>query len=145
MDLLRLVPYLLNSDEKKSQPTNAEPVQFGCLGPLAAKTHGHIDVMDGIQLFEGLSPAPAGGLLEFIWTFARLHVFSLGDTLDIGMRSHCQLHPVPGLSTTWSCLVNVTFGYCNLVMRWSNRKFSRKLPLVRKFCANPYFSWSNCP
>ena len=128
MDLLRLIPYLLRAGEQKSQPKKAEPIQTGCWGPLAAKTHGHVDVMESIILLEEFSPARAGDLLELIWTFARLHVFSLGDTLDIGMQEHCQLHPVDGLTTTWSCLVSVTFNYCKLVMRWPDGKFPGKLP-----------------
>ncbi|KAK6836130.1 hypothetical protein PG987_006625 [Apiospora arundinis] len=118
-DLLRLTPYLLRAGEQLDQPKGfGKVVQAGCLGPLSAKTHGHVNVMDGIALLEDMNPVAGGGMLELIWTFARLHVFSLGDALEIGMPEHCQVHPVPGLSTTWSCLVSITFNFCKLIMQW---------------------------
>ncbi|KAK7953013.1 hypothetical protein PG988_013707 [Apiospora saccharicola] len=118
-DLLRLMPYLLRiagHDEYGDGDAKVEPVH-GCVRAVASTTDAFVNVMDdGTVLMHGGEPFATGGLLELTWTFARLHVASLEDTIYGGIKEENHVLRVPDLPTTWSSLVTIAALFWKLIM-----------------------------
>ncbi|KAK8045838.1 hypothetical protein PG996_013902 [Apiospora saccharicola] len=113
------MPYLLRiagHDEYGDGDAKVEPVH-GCVRAVAFTTDAFVNVMDdGTVLMHGGEPFAPGGLLELTWTFARLHVASLEDTIYGGIKEENHVLRVPDLPTTWSSLVTIAALFWKLIM-----------------------------